>query len=172
MSTLLPVEFTWTGDAMQPLGRFRGLCDRQFVIGESYILTELEERSSKSHAHFFACVRDGWSSLPEDLAGRFPSPDHLRKWALIKAGFRDEVSFVASSKAEAARIAAFLRPVEDTAVVRVKDAVVIRWTAKSQSMRAMGKDDFQRSKDAVLAVIDELIGTAPGTLSREAGRAA
>ncbi len=28
MSTLLPVEFTWTGDAMQPLGRFRGLCDR------------------------------------------------------------------------------------------------------------------------------------------------
>lgn len=157
---------------MQPLGRFRGLCDRQFVIGESYILTELEERSSKSHAHFFACVRDGWSSLPEDLAGRFPSPDHLRKWALIKAGFRDEVSFVASSKAEAARIAAFLRPVEDTAVVRVKDAVVIRWTAKSQSMRAMGKDDFQRSKDAVLAVIDELIGTAPGTLSREAGRAA
>ncbi len=82
------------------------------------------------------------------------------------------MSFVASSKAEAARIAAFLRPVEDTAVVRVKDAVVIRWTAKSQSMRAMGKDDFQRSKDAVLAVIDELIGTAPGTLSREAGRAA
>lgn len=172
MSALLPVEFAWTGDAMQPLGRFRGLCDRQFVIGESYILTELEERSSKSHAHFFACVRDGWSSLPEDLAGRFPSPDHLRKWALIKVGFRDEVSFVASSKAEAARIAAFLRPVEDTAVVRVKDAVVVRWTAKSQSMRAMGKDDFQRSKDAVLAVIDELIGTAPGTLSREAGRAA
>ncbi|WP_288579782.1 hypothetical protein [uncultured Methylobacterium sp.] len=172
MSAMLPVEFAWTGDAMQPLGRFRGLCDRQFVIGESYILTELEERSSKSHAHFFACVRDGWSNLPEDLAGRFPSPDHLRKWALIKAGFRDEVSFVASSKAEAARIAAFLRPVEDTAVVRVKDAVVIRWTAKSQSMRAMGKDDFQRSKDAVLAVIDELIGTASGTLSREAGRAA
>jgi hypothetical protein len=70
------------------------------------------------------------------------------------------------------RIAAFLRPVDDTAVVRVKDSVVVRWTAKSQSLRAMGRHDFQRSKDAVLAVIDELIGTAPGTLSREAGRAA
>lgn len=172
MSAMLPVEFAWTGDAMQPLGRFRGLCDRQFVIGESYILTEIEERSSKSHAHYFACVKDGWSNLPEHLADRFPSSDHLRKWALIKAGFRDEVTFTASSKAEAVRIAAFLRPVDDTSVVRVKDGVVIRWTAKSQSMRAMGKDDFQRSKDAVLAVIDDLIGTAPGTLSREAGRAA
>ncbi|MGE7415857.1 hypothetical protein [Methylobacterium tarhaniae] len=172
MSALLPVEFTWTGDAMQPAGRFTGLCDRQFVIGERYILAEQEERSSKSHAHYFACVRDGWSSLPEHLADHFPSPDHLRKWALIKAGFRDEVTFTASSKAEAIRIAAFLRPVEDTAVVKVRGTVVFRWTAKSQSLRAMGKEEFQRSKDAVLAVIDELIGTAPGTLSREAGRAA
>ncbi|AWB24432.1 hypothetical protein DA075_29120 [Methylobacterium currus] len=172
MSALLPVEFIWTGDAMQPLGRFSGLCDRQFVIGERYILVEQEERSSKSHAHYFACVRDGWSSLPEHLAYRFPTPDHLRKWALIRAGFRDEQTFVASSKAEAIRIAAFPRPVDDTAVVRVKDSVVVRWTAKSQSKRAMGHEDFQRSKDAVLAVIDGLIGIAPGTLSREAGRAA
>ncbi|UHC16034.1 hypothetical protein LRS73_26745 [Methylobacterium currus] len=172
MSALLPVEFIWTGDAMQPLGRFRGLCDRQFVIGERYILVEQEERSSKSHAHYFACVRDGWSNLPEHLANRFPTPDHLRKWALIRAGFRDEQTFVASSKAEAIRVAAFLRPVDDTAVVRVKDSVVLRWTAKSQSKRAMGHEDFQRSKDAVLAVIDDLIGIAPGTLSREAGRAA
>ncbi|WP_238189283.1 hypothetical protein [Methylobacterium frigidaeris] len=142
------------------------------MIGERYILVEHEARSAASHAHYFACVRDGWSNLPEDLAGRFPTPDHLRKWALIRAGYRDEVTFVASSKAEAIRIAAFLRPVEDTAVVRVKDSVVVRWTAKSQSMRAMGRDGFQRSKDAVLSVIDELIGTAPGTLSREAGRAA
>ncbi|KMO29907.1 hypothetical protein VQ03_28980 [Methylobacterium tarhaniae] len=172
MSALLPVEFTWTGDAMQPAGRFTGLCDRQFVIGERYILVEHEARSAASHAHYFACVRDGWSNLPEHLADRFPTPDHLRKWALIRTGFRDEVSFVASSKAEAVRIAAFLRPVDDTAVVRVKDSIIVRWTAKSQSMRAMGKEDFQRSKDAVLAVIDELIGTAAGTLSREAGRAA
>ena len=172
MSATLPVEFAWDGEVMKPVGRFGDLCDRQYVVGERYILVENEERSRKSHAHYFACVKDGWSSLPHELAERFPTADHLRAWALIKAGFRDEVSFVASSKAEAARIAAFLRPVDDMAVVRVSECVVIRWTAKSQSMRAMGAQDFQRSKDAVLAVIDELIGTAPGTLGRHGGRAA
>lgn len=172
MSALLPVSFTWDGEHMVPLPRFRSLCDRQFVVGERYLLVEHEQRSTASHAHYFACIRDAWDTLPEEVAGRFPSPEHLRKWALIKAGFRDEQTFVASSRAEARRIAAFMKPTDEYAVIRVHEALVVRWTAKSQSMRAMGREEFQRSKDAVLAVVAELIGITGPQLLQHAARAA
>ena len=54
----------------------------------------------------------------------------------------------------------------------VREAVVTVYTAKSQSLRAMGKADFQASKDAVLGIVSEMVGTTPAELRREAGRAA
>ena len=113
-----------------------------------------------SHDHFFASVQEAYNNLPEDLADDFASPEHLRKWALIKAGYRDERSIVASSKAEALRIAAFIRPMDEFSVVVVREATVTQLTAKSQSLRAMGKVEFQRSKDAVFDVLAKLIGTS------------
>ncbi|MGY2048862.1 hypothetical protein [Methylobacterium sp. JK268] len=172
MSATLPIACEWDGESMVPLARFRQLCDRQFTIGEHYVLAEHEPRSSAAHGHYFACLRDAWESLPEAEAARFPTPEHLRKYALIKAGFRDEQTFVASSKAEARRLAAFLQPVDEFAVISVREAVVIRWTAQSQSMRAMGSAEFQRSKDAVLAVVADMIGVTSPQLLRQGGRAA
>ena len=64
------------------------------------------------------------------------------------------------------RVAAFVRPLDDFAVVETDGLVVTVYTAKSQSMRAMGKKTFQESKDAVLRVIAELIGTDPTTLKQ------
>lgn len=118
-----------------------------------------EHRSKVSHDHFFASVAEAYKNLPEDIAADFASEDHLRKWALIKAGFRDERSIVASSRAEALRLAAFVRPFDEFAVVVVREAVVTVYQAKSQSLRAMGKAEFQRSKDAVFDVLAKLIGT-------------
>src|SRR3546814_9642927 len=65
-----------------------------------------------------------WSSdvCSSDL--RFATPDHLRRWALIRAGYRDERSIVCASKAEAQRLAAFIKPMDDYAVVLVSEAVV------------------------------------------------
>lgn len=165
--TAPPIRYDWTGEAMVPRGRFAQEADQHFVIGESYILVAHEQRTAKSHAHYFACVTDAWENLPPATAQRYPTPDHLRKWALIRAGFRDETTFVASSKAEAVRLAAFLRPIDDTAVVLIKDAVVVRYTAKSQSMKAMGRDDFKRSKDLVLAILEQEIGVGPGELGHQ-----
>lgn len=166
MSTIYPVIFEWDGEAMRPLNRY--VADRQYVVGEHYRLEPREERSWASHGHYFASLNDAHANLPEDLAQRFPTVDHLRRYALVRTGFRDERTIVASSKAEARRIAAFLKPIDEFAVVSVHEAVVIVWTAKSQSLRAMGKDDFQRSKDAVLDFVAEIIGVSPDQLGRAA----
>jgi len=56
---------------------------------------------------------------------------------------------------------------DDYAVVVARDAVVVVWTAKSQSMKAMGKVEFQRSKDAVLTECARLIGVDTGALKRQ-----
>jgi hypothetical protein len=105
-------------------------------------------------------------NLPEQLADRFATSEHLRKWALIKAGYRDERTIVCASKSEAQRIAAFFKPMDDFAVVVSREATVISWTAKSQSVKAMGNKVFQESKTKVLDVLSEMIGSDAATLGR------
>jgi len=164
-----PIIFQWTGEAMIPRDRrFAYQCDRQFVVGEHYTLVQHEDRSSASHRHFFACVRAAWESLPEQMADRFPSPDHLRAYCLIKTGWRKERTHVAATKAEALRLAAFVRPIDDFAIVTTSGLSVTVWTAKSQSTRAMNKQDFQRSKEDVLGVLADLIGTSKEALTERA----
>lgn len=156
--TTLPIIYTWNGEVMTPLPRFQSAC-QEFEVGGHYRLASFEERSTASHGHYFASVHEAYVNLPEDIAGDFASAEHLRKWALIKAGYRDERSIVASSKAEALRIASYIRPMDEFAIVVVREATVTQYIAKSQSMRAMGKVEFQASKDAVFEVLAKLIGT-------------
>lgn len=162
----------WDGESFTPARGFQKLADQNFTIGERYVLEPTEERSAKTHRHYFAAIRDAWSNLPETHADRFATPDHLRKHALISTGYRDERTLVASSKAEALRLAAFIRPVDEFAVVVVRDSVVIQWTARSQNMRAMDRKTFGESKQAVLDYCAGLIGVEPETLESEAGKAA
>lgn len=164
MNAIPPLAFDWTGDAMSP--KLPKLADRFYVVGEVYRLAPHEERSAASHRHFFAAVNEAHNNLPEDMAERLPTPEHLRKYALIRAGYRDERAIVCPTKGEAMRVAAFVRPLDDFAVVETDGLVVTVYTAKSQSMRAMGKKTFQESKDAVLRIIAELIGTDPTTLKQ------
>jgi hypothetical protein len=154
-----PIPFAWDGDAMVPLPGFRRRCDEQYVIGERYLLEPIEERSAASHRHFFAAIRECWMNLPDRIGDRFSSPEALRKHALVQTGYRDERSIVCASRAEAQRVAAFVRPMDDFAVVTVREAIVVVYTAKSQSMRAMGREEFGKSKEAVLDYLASLIGT-------------
>lgn len=163
-----PLPFTWDGEAMQIKPGFQRQADQQFCVGETYALAIVEDRSSASHRHYFAAVNEAWANLPDDLAERWPSPEHLRKAALIRAGYRDERSFACSSRAEAIRMAAFLKPIDDFAMVALSGTTVLVLTAKSQSVRAMGKAVFQESKDAVLNALADMIGVTPEALARAA----
>lgn len=160
-----PMAFQWTGEAMIP--RLPRHADRMFTVGQVYTLVEQVERSSASHRHYFALINEAFNSLPEHIADRWSTPDHLRKWCLIKAGYRDERSIVCASKAEALRVKSFIRPIDDFAVVVASEAVVTVYTAKSQSLKAMGRAEFQASKDAVITALADLIGVEPTTLSRQ-----
>lgn len=162
-----PLYCTWDGDAFVPLQRFRRLANADYVVGEVYPLAIHEERSSVSHRHYFAVVHEAWLNLPDELAMEFRTPEALRKRALIEAGFYDERRLVASSPAEARKIAAFLQPASDFAVVSVAGNVVIERKAKSQSVRAMGKKTFQESKTAVLAVLAGMLNVTPDELSAQ-----
>lgn len=168
-----PVPFQWDGEVMRPAKGFVALCDKTFVIGEVYTLVEADPtRSMASHRHYFAAVYDAWLNLPEQDAERFPTVEHLRKYALIKAGFCDTREIVCASKAEAVRLGAFVKPMDPYALVTAKDACVRVYTAKSQNTRAMGRKVFQESKDAVLEVLAGMIEVSKDQLlfnGRDAG---
>lgn len=166
------ILFEWTGEAFVPLPRFARLCDKDFVVGEKYKMEVIEERSIVSHNHFFAEVHDAWLNLPEDTAQGFPTPDHLRKYALIRCGFHDSRTISFETAADARKAASFIEPMDEFAVVTVEGRLVTVYTAKSQSYKAMGKEDFQRSKQAVLEILAGLIGVDKKQLSENAGNAA
>jgi hypothetical protein len=165
---MTPLVYEWSGEAMVPLKRFSRVCDEHFVIGERYTMEELKGRSQVSHNHYFAALHHAWLNLREDVAERFPTETHLRKWSLIKCGYHDQRSIVAASKAEALRIAAFIKPMDEFAIVVVSECTVTVYTAKSQSKKAMGGADFQRSKQDVLDYVAALIGTDPERLKENA----
>lgn len=173
MSAPLPaIRCAWDGDSFVPEKRFADICDRRFVIGEVYPLVVEEDRSGVSHRHEFAWLREAFNQLPEALAADFPTVDHMRKRALIEAGWYDEQIIDAGSTAAALRVRQFIRSSDDFAHTVVRGGLVVIRTAKSQSVRAMKKADFQASKTAILEVVSSWIGITPAELERNAERAA
>jgi hypothetical protein len=53
-------------------------------------------------------------------------------------------------------------------VIDVQEATVTRYTAKSQSMKAMGRAEFQASKEAVLGFLADMVGVTPDALATHA----
>ena len=166
--TAPPMAFRWTGAEMVPVQP--RLAERRFERGETYTLAPWEDRSPATHNHEFAFIAEAWKNLPDDLAELYPSPEHLRKRALIQAGYFDEMVVDAGTNAAALRVAAAFRAMNDFAFVVVRGPLVVRRTAKSQSRRAMSKAEFQASKTAVLEIIADMLGVTPGDL--ETARAA
>ena len=155
---------------MQPLGRFARLAADAFTEGEQYRMEAIEARSWATHAHQFAWLHDAWLNLPEQYAIEpwAQTSEHLRKYALIRTGFCNTQTWVCSTKAEAVRWAANMRPEDEFSIVIAKGGEVVRYTAMSQSARAMGAKDFQASKTAILDYIAGLLGVGPAELAAQA----
>lgn len=167
------IPSVWTGEVFEPINpRFVRLANERYGKGEVLNLEHIEERSSASHRHYFACVNEAWKNLPEDKASEYPTAEHLRKRALIKAGFATMTDYVCSTKAEAVRWAQNLRrEADEYAVVLVSDSVVRVLKAQSQSQKAMGKERFQESKEKTLLMISEMIGVSVDSLEDAANGA-
>lgn len=169
MADAFPLRYQWDGEAMRPATRYWAReADKRFVVGETYTLDELHMRSHQTHAHYFACIKSAWESLPDGLASVYPSPEHLRKVALIRTGYATKVQHVAKSAAEAERLAAVIRPYDTYQIVEVTGSIVTVWHAMSQDHRSMDKAAFQASKEAVLRWVGDLIGADPTELRNAA----
>lgn len=166
-----PLAFKWTDDGvMKPLNPKRA--DAFYTVGERYIMAPISQRSEASHRQEFAWLQEAWMSLPDHLAEQFPTAEHLRKWALIRSGYCDSHTITCASRAEALRVAAFIRPIDEFAVVVTNSATVTRYTAKSQSRRAMGAKEFQESKNALIEVVAGMLGVSPEDVLQAARDAA
>lgn len=155
-----PIPFVWTEDEVFAPANDYWLrkAREQYAIGERVALVPHFERSSESHRHMFATLRELWLNLPESLADEYPNPEALRKKALIACGYADRESLVCNSRAEALRVAAFIARGDPYAIVKVEGATVMKWSAQSMSGRAMDRKKFHEAKSAILDWAADLVG--------------
>lgn len=159
------LPFRWDGERMVPMRP--KAADKEYVIGRLYWLTEVSDRSWISHRHEFAWIASAWDNLPEALTDTFPSPEHLRKSALVATGWHRETIIDAGNAAAALRVAAYARNEDEFASVRTRGSTVIIHKARSQRMHGadrMDKAEFQKSKDDIMTWIAALIGVEPNEL--------
>jgi len=162
MSEIIPpLLCQYDGEGLVPPStRWGKVWTTHLVVGQEYLMVESHDRSVNSHNHYFAVLHELWSNLPEQYADVpwAQTSEHLRLYALIKTGHCDTNTIVAWSKSEALSMAAFITPIDPYSIVSVTDCTVTRYTARSQSVKAMGKADFQKSKTDVLEFIEDLLG--------------
>jgi hypothetical protein len=168
----LPFACRWTNGAFVPVPYYAEECRRVFEEGRLYRLEEVKHRSQASHNHQFVEIDEAWRNLPEKYVEKFPSSEHLRKWALIVSGYNTQKVLVFASAMEAQNFVALMADLDEYAVCEIDGAIVTLYRAKSQSKRAMGAREFQASKDAVLAEISRLLNVEVETLKANAGAAA
>lgn len=166
----LPIPCMWSGVAFEPLKGFRKIAADQYGGGEVVTLAPWEDRSDATHNHEFAWIRTAWQTLPDSLSALYPSPQHLRKRALITAGFFTETIIDVGTNAGAIRTAAAVQALDAFAYVIVRGGFVVVRRAESQSRRSMGKERFQASKTAILEVISDMLGVEPQALNPESAR--
>jgi hypothetical protein len=164
------LSFRWDGDSFVPLRP--KAADAVFVVGQIYWLEEAPlERSASSHRHMFAWLKTAHEHLPETISDLYPTPEHLRKRALIDAGWYRETAIDAGSKAAALRVAAYARGEDEFALVTVRGSTVLVKKARSQAMRGadpMNAKEFQASKTAIMDTIAGMIGVTPDDIGRAA----
>lgn len=154
------IQCDWDGAAFRPRTPFMLRRARErFGAGEIIMLSAEEERSMRSHRHYFAQLHDLWLTLPEGYALEpwAQSMEHLRRYLLIRAGYSETQTYSCASAAEAMRLAAAIRPLDAFGLVVARGAMVLRFSARSQSVKSMGAKEFQASKDAVLTLAETLV---------------
>lgn len=164
------VVYTWDGDVMIPLPRFKRLCDELFAVHEEYPLVVVENRSQASHSHYFAALTEAHANLAEEFAAKYPTTEHMRAGALVEEGLCTEVDHVLDTPKDAKAFAIMLRRASPYAIIRISGNVVKEFQPFSQSRSAMKKNEFEDSKAAVLARVASWARTTPGQLNKEADR--
>lgn len=173
MVHMKPVAFRFLNGAMVPINPFfAARAAKQFEPGHAYVLVPREARSPESHSHFFAALHEGWLNLTEEYAEEFATPEYLRAWCLVKAGFADKQVIVCATPDDAGRTAAIASSREKIRIVIVEGCVCNIWVPRSQSVKAMGKTEFEDSKRKVLDIVASMTHSTRQELEKNAGKSA
>lgn len=129
---------------------------------EDALREDMREKSSLRG--YMAEINKLWKNIPEkfEKAPWAKSSDAFRKFGLIKTGFCD-VSIDCFANQEdairaAARIGYMARMAHGFAITRAKGDTVECITPHSQSLKAMGKEQFNKSKADVLDYCRGIVG--------------
>ena len=136
-------------------------------------------RSIDQLRRFFGMVRAMFAHWPDSAEFQPDTPEHLRKWALIKAGHREatDIDIAASASQtkilaaaiegalKAAGAHAFVRPDPHGGRVRI-------FRAKSIAFAHLGQAEFNRLNDEVENVYRAETGLDPDEVLKEQERAA
>ncbi len=162
------IGFIWDGKAralrVQPDYARRAAA--MFTHGYGYLM--VPDRTPEDHRHFFALIRLAWENLPHHLGNEFPSPEMLRKKALVRTGFYNEARIAHETEEDACKTATFAANADGFALVSRRGTWVIVRTPKSQAEGAMPREEFRASKEAILAFVSNLIGVDVTTLRKQA----
>ena len=153
------LPYTWTGEVFKPL--LPTETRQTFEPGKRYLLCD---RSEQDHKHHFAWLNAAWKNLPEDFKDQFPTPNHLRKAALIQAGFYNEEIIDVGTTAGALRVASWARGKDDFSHIVARGGVVVVRTAKSQKRAVQDAKEWRRAKEAVREIVAHMIGVTPDEL--------
>lgn len=159
----------WNGEVFEPQYEpAKTWCQHNLHPWEHVTLTIWRARTKRTHNHQFAWLHDALENLPEKYLDEpwAQTEDHLRKYALIRTGYFNCQTIPVDSREEAMRWATILREMDSYCIVVARDDVVYRYTAQSQKMKEMGRDRFQKSKQAILEFIAGLIGVHHEDLAR------
>lgn len=150
------IRARWDGATFHPAGNIAIEKSRKLADGEFLGIELSRDRSMNSHRHQFAEIKNLWMNIPEDLQNMpyAATPETFRKYALLVCGYYDVETIACANPGAAERAAALLSRLATRshgyAVTDVKENVARCYTPKSQSAKAMGSADFQKSKTAVL----------------------
>ncbi len=165
MAKIKPVA-VWDGEAFRPEARFQWQCRQDYTVGEKYQFEALPMRSIASHDHYFASIADAWLNIREDYPQKFPSPEHLRSWALVETGYCTEKITVYDTAKDARQTSAAIRARDSRVVMQVKGNVLYEWEPLSQKVLQMDAVTFQKSKTEVLDLLASMIGVRPKQLGK------
>lgn len=157
------------GYTMVVLPRWRALFDRMYAEGEIFDMEGIKPRNMSSHRHYFASVKTAWDNLPEEKMREYPSPEHLRKRALIVTGYCTIRDHICETEEQANSFQAFLGGLLEYDFVERKGNIVRVYSPRSQSEHAMDGDEFRKSKRDVLDALARLLGTSTNRL-HDAGK--
>ena len=161
--------FTWKDEALRPFV-LPSQIPHRWKSGDVVWLMEDAISGDKSRRHMFAWLRSAWSHLPEEYGDVYLTPEHLRKAALIAAGWCRETVVEAGTSRRADAIAAAMHGMDEFAIVFVRDEYVICRRAKSQAKAAMSADEFNASKRAIMEIIANMIGVAESEIGDQSGQ--